>query len=326
VRSENTTLYAQWEMPVRVVYYANNGTILSSSVVVNGEDPNGSEVLPCSFTFANHAFVVWNDNPNGNGRNYAPGDRITDFTDSVFALYAQWEESETITIRFDANGGDGFMPNYYLVRGYSYTIPECAFTYGYREFLGWNTSSDGNGTTYHVGETVTFPDYNVINLYAMWGDEPVPTRFTVTLDANGGRGTMAPVTLDSGSYFVIPRCEYTRRGYTFRGWSYNPNGVSFVTEDIFVDRNITLYAIWGNPDGIGDVAMPELSVYPNPVVNMVNVKGVEVRTLEVLDLAGRRLLEASATDHIDVSSLGEGVYMLRIEAAEGMALRKIIKK
>ena len=170
------------------------------------------------------------------------------------------------------------------------------------------------------------PEYNAINLYAMWGEEPEPTRYVVTLNANGGRGTMAPVTLDSGSYFILPRCEYTRQGYTFKGWSLSPIGNVLQEEEIFVDHNIVLYAIWSNMEGIDEVVMADLSVYPNPVVNYVQVKGVEVKHLEVLDLAGRRLLSVADADRIDVSSLSNGVYMLRIDAAEGMALRKIVKK
>jgi uncharacterized repeat protein (TIGR02543 family) len=38
-------------------------------------------------------------------------------------------------------------------------------------FKGWNTKSDGTGTTYHPGETITVVNYDIF-LHAMWGILP----------------------------------------------------------------------------------------------------------------------------------------------------------
>lgn len=59
---------------------------------------------------------------------------------------------------------------------------------------------------------------------------PTPTpppaqTFTVAFDANGSEGTAPPVTTFTvGQAFTLPRAELSVIGYTFAGWSTNPDG------------------------------------------------------------------------------------------------------
>lgn len=77
--------------------------------------------------------------------------------------------------------------------------------------------------------------------------------------------------------------------------------------------------------GIGDVALPALSVSPNPAAHSLVVEGEE-GVLQLLDLDGRevltRRLRGRAT--LDVSKLPRGVYLLRLTTPEGSATQKVI--
>lgn len=66
-------------------------------------------------------------------------------------------------------------------------------------------------------------------------------------------------------------------------------------------------------------------VYPNPAVNEINVKGVEVTSLELYDMTGRKLkdFKTFGTLHkIMIDDLQSGIYLLRINNS---ITHKIIK-
>ena len=68
---------------------------------------------------------------------------------------------EPVTITFNANGGSGTVPssiNTYV--GVANTIPSNSLTRTGYAFNGWNTASDGSGTAYATGSTIT-PSGNV---------------------------------------------------------------------------------------------------------------------------------------------------------------------
>ena len=77
--------------------------------------------------------------------------------------------------------------------------------------------------------------------------------------------------------------------------------------------------------GISSINGAEVSVYPNPTTGMVRVDAEGLQNVEVLDMAGRTVMTASQSS-FDMSSLSNGVYMLRINTAAGSAMQKIVKK
>lgn len=66
-----------------------------------------------------------------------------------------------------------------------------------------------------------------------------------------------------------------------------------------------------------DLDLANLSVYPNPVSNLLNITYKEnIANLKVFDLAGRLVKSLTTTNNnnsIDVSNLNSGTYLLRIE-------------
>ena len=69
---------------------------------------------------------------------------------------------------------------------------------------------------------------------------------TVTFDANGGTGTMAPQGVVSGTATKLNANTFTREGYTFTGWATKENG-SVVYKDgdeATLAEDVTLYAQW----------------------------------------------------------------------------------
>ena len=84
--------------------------------------------------------------------------------------------------------------------------------------------------------------------------EDSKTGYTITFDANGGSGTMAPVTGVSGWYTIPTNCDFTApEGYSFQGWGLS-RGMSYAG-DIEVTSDTTLYAIWKDDGDMGAFVM-----------------------------------------------------------------------
>ena len=111
-------------------------------------------------------------------------------------------------------------------------------------FVNWNSSKDGNGTSYADGAAIELTDD--ITLYAQWTEE-TDNDIVITYNANGGTGTMDAQTVKKGTEVTISANTFTREGYTFTGW----NTVADGTGDPYGDEapinppsDITLYAQW----------------------------------------------------------------------------------
>ena len=67
-----------------------------------------------------------------------------------------------------------------------------------------------------------------------------------------------------------------------------------------------------SPTDVEDLDITSVYIYPNPVVNTLNIQGVDENTaLEVYNLTGKSVLKDKGTE-LDVTSLVQGTYILRI--------------
>lgn len=146
----------------------------------------------------------------------------------------------TLWVTFDACGGVAdsaaeMMPAF----GKYEWLPEA--TLENYVFLGWFTETDG-GTKVEVGMDIISDEDHT--LYAHW---EAKTRFTVTLDSNGGRISpyYSELVLKNGeTYGTLP--EPLREGYKFLGWYTKPEKGTCVksTTKFAEDKDLTLYAHW----------------------------------------------------------------------------------
>ncbi|MCK9162897.1 MAG: S8 family peptidase [Bacteroidales bacterium] len=73
---------------------------------------------------------------------------------------------------------------------------------------------------------------------------------------------------------------------------------------------------------------PKLTLYPNPMLNELNIVSTEkLKYVEIYDMFGRKLIEKdNNTNLIDVSSLRNGVYIVTIHLESKLLNYKIIKR
>jgi hypothetical protein len=65
-----------------------------------------------------------------------------------------------------------------------------------------------------------------------------------------------------------------------------------------------------------------LSIYPNPIKNTLNIKGTYTY-LDVFDMFGKLILSSKYATSINVSTLANGIYMLNIHTEKGTKTQKI---
>jgi len=90
--------------------------------------------------------------------------------------YAEEPRITTITVTYDANGGNGGPHIDTIISGTDYTmlgLSETGISRDGYEFTGWNTAIDGNGTSFSVGDIFTVT--SDMTLYAQWDEEPPET-------------------------------------------------------------------------------------------------------------------------------------------------------
>ena len=144
-------------------------------------------------------------------------------------------------VTFDGNGGTGSMEPVTVEEGSRYVLPACGFTApDGQEFKAWEIG----GVEYNAGDGYVVLGNTEIK--ALWKDSAViPTTFTITFNANGGTGSMEPVTVEEGSCYPLPVCGFTAPvNMQFSGWALSAGGSVIADGAIMVTSNITLYALW----------------------------------------------------------------------------------
>ena len=167
-------LYAKWTAVKYTISYDLAG----------GTMPDGKS-NPTEYTIESDTFFLLN--PERKGYSFV-GWKASDSSDETAeenlsiakgsfgnkSFTAVWESLPKYIIKFYANGADGGTPPSRLsvYENSSFTVPSCGSLYkdGYF-FHGWNTDSNGAGTTYMESESVEVGDD--VALYAIWMESPL---------------------------------------------------------------------------------------------------------------------------------------------------------
>ncbi len=217
-----------------VTFDANGGT----GTMAAETESSPTALTANAFTFTGYTFTGWNTAANDSGTAYADGATYP-FTASV-TLYAQWTAVPvSYAVTFNANGGSGTMAA--ETESSPTALTANAFTFTGYTFTGWNTAANDSGTAYADG--ATYPFTASVTLYAQW--TAVPVSYTVTFNANGGTGTMAPETDNAPT--ALTANAFTRSGYTFNDWNTvaGGRGTSYANGAIYpFTASVTLYAQW----------------------------------------------------------------------------------
>ena len=239
---EEITLYAQWiGVELTITFDPNGGTVDKTTKTIRYGDKIGDLPLPRR---DNYAFNYW-----------LYKDMVIDIDDNFYrntVLKASWNKN-AYNIVYYGNGGVNtkeYINELEIVlskemfirvaRNNSNTeIDENIFDREGYTFIGWNTKSDGTGTSYNVGQVIT--GNSLLTLYAQWKRNiqsitNSTTDFETTYD---GSSHTISIDVDINDYDIV---------YSTDGKNYNINTIPTYKE---VGEYIIYYKI--TKDGYEDL-------------------------------------------------------------------------
>ena len=75
---------------------------------------------------------------------------------------------------------------------------------------------------------------------------------------------------------------------------------------------------------MSEYVINDFTIYPNPVSNVLSVKGNKaVESITIFDLHARKLIATEGSDTVDVSQLAKGTYIVKVNKNQ---IFKFIKK
>lgn len=236
-------LYAQWIPNASVIIYnANGGTGYIPDTVGNTGEPSPLEEN--TFTRPGYHFVGWGFTQKAAMQDIMqPGEDSIALPPNGITMYAQWAPNKS-SVKYDANGGSGQMPDTVGVTDSTVTLAKNTFTRQNYIFTGWSTERKANNLQIvHPGASVVLSADDV-TMYAQWA--PIPA--TVTYIPNGGTGAVASSVGTPGETIMTGVSAFIRSGYVFKEWNTaaDGSGKSYGAGQPFTlpVGDTTLYAQW----------------------------------------------------------------------------------
>lgn len=159
------TFAAQWQIiTYTITYELNSGTN-------NSSNPSSYNVETATITLANptrtgYTFGGWYTTSNFSGSAVT---QIAKGSTGNKTFYAKWT-ANTYTVAYNANGGSGTMNDQSRTYNDGKKLTANTFTREGYTFAGWNTKSDGTGTSYANQATGNLTSTNgaTVTLHAQW--------------------------------------------------------------------------------------------------------------------------------------------------------------
>ena len=186
-----------------------------------------------------------------------------------------------------------------------------------------------------VANNGTFTVTEAVTVEAFISQIPAVTKFKVSYDANMEGGVIKVVSgsdvIASGDSVaqgtIINISVSTKPGYTVKSLKVNGVDVSTNGYSHTVNAYVLIEAEFPSMTDIENVSATATKVYPNPVVDILNVETQEdVIYIRVYNMYGVEVARIANANAIDLASLAAGNYLVRVQTATGVSTHRIVKK
>ena len=263
---KDITLYAVWKVQHYEISFNENGGSNPPKKITHARTVSRVAMPKSEPVRSGYTFKGWANSSSATTAAYLPGETYTFSDRASRTLYAVWEQNVAPRgsyLIFDANGGKGGPGKAEADSDGKVTIPATVPTRDGYNFVAWNMSPDGTGTSYVPGRTLTIG--GDIVLYAAWSVD----KITLSYDANGG--TNAPASHSAASSQISVSTQIPERtNYTFLGWAIDgETKVSYYPGQKFTEGVSTkLVAVWR--ENLKKITYYRISsdehAVPNPIV------------------------------------------------------------
>lgn len=274
VNGDTVTLYAVWK---QVQYYyicfdSNGGEgYMSDQRCKYGEYVT---LTKNAFTRSGYTFLGWANDYDATSPDYYDQQSIiqNSYFQGTRMLYAVWEKnstsSKTYTIRFNSNGGSGYMDDMTCKTDEYVTLDQNAFYRDNYTFKGWATYSSGSveyqdeARVYNLSTT----NGDTVTLYAVWEKKTVPYSVIYRWNDQNSLSETKQYNMDTTYNFLTLQTSslgnIEKPGYSFYRWyqlvsdttggwitsdwlyTYYQPGASFKNLTTTENGIVTLYGEW----------------------------------------------------------------------------------
>lgn len=199
---------------------------------------------------------------------------------------------------------------------------------------GYRVDSIMAGTK-KVAADGTFTVTEAVTVEAFISQIPPVTKFKVSYNPSmqGGQirvinGIKRVANGDSVAQGTVLNISVTTNpGYTVKSLKVNGASVSTSGYSHTVNADVLIEAEFSSMTDIENVSATATKVYPNPVVDRLNVETEEdVLYIRVYNMYGVEVARIANANAIDLASLAAGNYLVRVQTATGVSTHRIVKK
>ena len=186
-----------------------------------------------------------------------------------------------------------------------------------------------------IANNGTFTVTEAVTVEAFISQIPPVTKFKVSYNPSmqGGQirvinGIKRVANGDSVAQGTVLNISVTTNpGYTVKSLKVNGASVSTSGYSHTVNADVLIEAEFSSMTDIENVSATATKVYPNPVVDRLNVETEEdVLYIRVYNMYGVEVARIANANAIDLASLAAGNYLVRVQTATGVSTHRIVKK
>ena len=178
------------------------------------------------------------------------------------------------------------------------------------------TETDVSSMTHLHADVWSENGGETLAIFPLDGSNPEPRSGPIALQAGWNQVDIELATLPVGTF-----------GGTIKQFKYSNDLNSGAILPLVYVANLYFYA--DSTASVGEIQGFELSLYPNPATDIVNINtSVSVDQVRLYDLTGRKMMEANPNKEnfdLDVTGLSKGVYLVKLNAGNKEATTKLIK-
>ncbi len=311
--TENKTYIASFEaLPQQYTITVMSASDVQGTVAGGGSFDEGTEIQISATANAGYRFAAWNDGNTDNPRTIIVTENKT-YIASFEALPQQY----TITVMSASEAQGTVSGGGTFDEGTEIQISATA-NEGFR-FVAWNDGNTDNPRTIIVTENKTY----------IASFEALPQQYTITvMSASEAQGSVAGGgTFDEGTEIQISATA--NEGFVFVTWN---DGNTDNPRTIVVTGDATYIASFGPASGIEGNETFDISLYPNPASDILNItSSEEISEIEIVNVMGQVVfrMEVNGDNAVcDVNGLANGTYIVRIHTTNAGTIshRKFVKE
>ena len=324
------------QIPKHAITFANpaNGTLeVKNGIapITSGDQIEEGTTLTVSAT-ADQGYRV--DSIKAGDVKVTNGGTFTVTKATVVTAFVSQIPSFVITINQPANGTLEVKEGSNVIATGSPVLEGTVLTVSATANTGYKLDSIKVGSV-KIANNGTFTVTEAVTVEAFISQIPPVTMFKVSYNPSmlGGQirviyGIKRVANGDSVAQGTVLNISVTTNpGYTVKSLKVNGASVSTSGYSHTVNADVLIEAEFSSMTDIENVSATATKVYPNPVVDRLNVETEEdVLYIRVYNMYGVEVARIANANAIDLTSLAAGNYLVRVQTATGVSTHRIVKK